>query len=83
VHLRGHDSHGRGRREGKRLGGSAGALARTAAERSPSSGADVRLDKGELKVRCPKVEVRYDAIPNITWASGTGGVVAELKGVRA
>ncbi|UQA63460.1 LptA/OstA family protein [Polyangium aurulentum] len=44
---------------------------------------NVRLDRGELKVRCPKVEVRYDAIPNVTWARATGGVVAELKGVRA
>lgn len=44
---------------------------------------NVRLDRGELKIRCPKVEVRYDAIPNVTWARGTGGVVAELKGVHA
>jgi lipopolysaccharide transport protein LptA len=44
---------------------------------------NVRLDRGDLQIRCPRIEVRYDAIPNVTWARGTGGVVAELKGVRA
>jgi lipopolysaccharide transport protein LptA len=44
---------------------------------------NVRLDRGDLTIRCPKVLVRYDAIPNVTWARGTGGVTAELKGVRA
>jgi len=43
----------------------------------------VRLAKGGLVVRAPKVEVRYDEIPNVTWARGTGGVVAEVSGVRA
>jgi len=43
----------------------------------------VRLTKGALVVRAPRVEVRYDEVPNVTWAKGTGGVVAEVKGVRA
>ncbi|MDC0747672.1 LptA/OstA family protein [Polyangium mundeleinium] len=43
----------------------------------------VRLTKGALVVRAPRVEVRYDEVPNVTWAKGAGGVVAEVKGVRA
>ncbi|MDC3962054.1 LptA/OstA family protein [Polyangium jinanense] len=43
----------------------------------------VRLTKGGLVVRAPRVEVRYDEVPNVTWAKGTGGVVAEVKGVHA
>jgi lipopolysaccharide export system protein LptA len=44
---------------------------------------NVRLDRGDLTVRSPRIEVRYDAVPNVTWARGTGGVIAEMKGVRA
>ena len=43
----------------------------------------VKLTKGSLIVACPRVEVRYDQIPHVTWAKGSGGVVAEVKGVRA
>lgn len=43
----------------------------------------VKLSKGSLTVACPRVEVRYDQIPHVTWAKGSGGVVAEVKGVRA
>ena len=43
----------------------------------------VKLTKGSLTVACPRVEVRYDQIPHVTWAKGSGGVVAEVKGVRA
>lgn len=43
----------------------------------------VKLEKGALRVRAPSVEVRYDEMPNVTWAKATGGVVAELKDVRA
>jgi lipopolysaccharide export system protein LptA len=43
----------------------------------------VRLGRKDLTVRCPHVEVRYDEGPRVTWAKGTGGVVAEVKGVRA
>ncbi len=43
----------------------------------------VRLEKGGLLVRAPRVEVRYDEVPNVTWAKGSGGVVADVKGVRA
>ena len=43
----------------------------------------VKLTKGALTVACPRVEIRYDQVPHVTWAKGSGGVVAEVKGVRA
>jgi lipopolysaccharide export system protein LptA len=43
----------------------------------------VKLSRGGMTVGCPHVEVRYDEVPNVRWAKGTGGVVAEVKGVRA
>lgn len=43
----------------------------------------VKLAKGALTVACPRVEVRYDQVPHVTWLRGSGGVVAEVKGVRA
>src|SRR6185312_1416220 len=43
----------------------------------------VKLVKGSLTIACPRVEVRYDQVPHVTWARGSGGVVAEVKGVRA
>jgi lipopolysaccharide export system protein LptA len=36
-----------------------------------------------MTLRCPRVDVRYDHVPHVTWAKGSGGVVAEVKGVRA
>lgn len=38
---------------------------------------------GELEVKCPKVEIRYDQAPRVKWARGTGGVEARLKGIVA
>ena len=43
----------------------------------------VKLARGPMKIACPRVEVRYDQVPHVTWAKGSGGVVAEVKGVRA
>jgi lipopolysaccharide export system protein LptA len=43
----------------------------------------VKLTRGEMKVSCPRVDVKYDQVPHVTWARGTGGVVAEVKGVKA
>jgi lipopolysaccharide export system protein LptA len=43
----------------------------------------VKLSRAEMKVSCPRVDVRYDRVPHVTWARGSGGVVAEVKGVRA
>ncbi len=43
----------------------------------------VALEKGAVTLRCPRVDVRYDKVPNVTWARGSGGVVAEVKGTHA
>jgi lipopolysaccharide transport protein LptA len=43
----------------------------------------VEIKKGAMIVRCPRVDVRYDRVPHVTWARGSGGVVAEVKGVKA
>ena len=44
---------------------------------------NVRLARGELKVACPRIEVKYDDHPRVTWARGSGGVQADIKGVHA
>jgi lipopolysaccharide transport protein LptA len=43
----------------------------------------VNLTKGALHVECPRIEVRYDDAPRVTWAKGSGGVTADIKGVHA
>ena len=43
----------------------------------------VKLTRGAMTVSCPRVDVRYDHVPHVVWAKGSGGVVAEVKGVRA
>ena len=44
---------------------------------------NVRLAKGTMSVAVPRVDVRYDEVPHVTWLKASGGVVAEVKGVRA
>jgi lipopolysaccharide export system protein LptA len=44
---------------------------------------NVKLTKGALTVSCPRVDVRYDDVPHVTWVKGSGGVIALVKGVRA
>ena len=43
----------------------------------------VKLARGPMTLSCPRVDVRYDDVPHVTWARGSGGVVVEIKGVRA
>lgn len=43
----------------------------------------VVLTKGDLGVRCPRFELKFDATPHLTWAKGSGGVVADVRGVHA
>ncbi len=52
----------------------------------------VKLSRGPMTLACPRVDVRYDhndrnarndRTPHVTWARGSGGVVADVKGVRA
>lgn len=42
----------------------------------------VVLSKGDLNVRCPRVELKFDASPHLNWAKGSGGVVADVRGVH-
>jgi lipopolysaccharide transport protein LptA len=44
---------------------------------------DVTVAMGELRVQCPKVELRYDQAPQVRWARGSGGVTASLNGITA
>lgn len=43
----------------------------------------VSLRRGDLKVRCQKLEVRYAEGPSIVFAKARGRVEAELRGIRA
>jgi lipopolysaccharide export system protein LptA len=45
----------------------------------------VVFTKGQdLVLRCPKIEVKYESSgPRVSWAKGSGGVTADVKGVRA
>ncbi len=44
---------------------------------------NVVLAKGNLKVSCPRIDLKFDATPHLTWARGSGGVAADVKGVHA
>jgi lipopolysaccharide export system protein LptA len=44
---------------------------------------NVSLTKGDLHVACPRIELKFDATPHVTWARGSGGVTADLRGVHA
>jgi lipopolysaccharide export system protein LptA len=43
----------------------------------------VTLTKGDLVVSCPRVDLRFDQTPHLTWAKGSGGVTADVRGVHA
>ena len=42
----------------------------------------VVLIKGDLNVKCPKFELKFDSAPHLSWAKGSGGVVADVRGVH-
>lgn len=42
----------------------------------------VILSKGDLSVRCPRFDLKFDATPHVRWAKGSGGVVADVRGVH-
>ncbi len=44
---------------------------------------NVSVKLGELRVDCPRVEIRYDDAPRVKWARGSGGVHAEMRGIVA
>lgn len=43
----------------------------------------VRVVRGDLVMRCNRVDARYDEAPNVTWAKATGDVTADWKGMHA
>jgi lipopolysaccharide export system protein LptA len=43
----------------------------------------VTLSKGDLSVSCPRIDLRFDHTPHVTWAKGSGGVTADVRGVHA
>lgn len=43
----------------------------------------VQITKGDLKVACPRIDVRFDTSPHVKWVKGSGGVVADVRGVHA
>jgi len=43
----------------------------------------VSLSKGDLTVSCPRIDLRFDHAPHVTWAKGSGGVTADVRGVHA
>jgi lipopolysaccharide export system protein LptA len=44
---------------------------------------NVTLAKGDLKVSCPRIELKFDPSPHVKWARGSGGVSADVRGVHA
>lgn len=42
----------------------------------------VVLSKGDMAVRCPRVDVKFDTSPHLYFAKGSGGVVADVRGVH-
>lgn len=43
----------------------------------------VVLSKGDMVVRCPRFDLKFDTTPHVRWAKGSGGVVADVRGVHA
>ncbi|MGO8993976.1 MAG: LptA/OstA family protein [Polyangiaceae bacterium] len=44
---------------------------------------NVTLTKGDLKVACPRIDLKFDSTPHVVWARGSGGVSADVRGVHA
>jgi lipopolysaccharide export system protein LptA len=43
---------------------------------------NVTLAKGDLKVSCPRIDLRFDQAPHVKWVRGSGGVSADVRGVH-
>lgn len=43
----------------------------------------VKISKGDLTVSCPRIDLRFEQSPRVTWLKGSGGVSADLRGVHA
>lgn len=44
---------------------------------------NVALSKGDLRVACPRIDLKFDNTPHVKWAKGSGGVSADVRGVHA
>jgi lipopolysaccharide export system protein LptA len=44
---------------------------------------NVQLSKGDLRVRCPRIDLRLEGGMHVRWARGSGGVSADVRGVHA
>jgi lipopolysaccharide transport protein LptA len=44
---------------------------------------NVQLQKGDLSVKCPRIDLKFDTTPHVTWVKGSGGVAADVRGVHA
>jgi lipopolysaccharide export system protein LptA len=44
---------------------------------------NVSLAKGDLHVSCPRIDLKFDTTPHVSWARGSGGVSADVRGVHA
>lgn len=44
---------------------------------------NVGLKKGDVAVHCPRVDLKFDQSPHVTWIRGSGGVSADVRGVHA
>jgi lipopolysaccharide export system protein LptA len=44
---------------------------------------NVSLSKGDLHVSCPRIDLKFDMSPHVSWARGSGGVSADVRGVHA
>ncbi len=44
---------------------------------------NVSLAKGDLHVSCPRIDLKFDTSPHVSWARGSGGVSADVRGVHA
>lgn len=42
----------------------------------------VVLSKGDMTVKCPRFDLKFDTTPHVRWAKGSGGVVADVRGVH-
>ncbi len=42
----------------------------------------VVLSKGDMSVRCPRVDLTFDTSPHLNLAKGSGGVIADVRGVH-
>jgi lipopolysaccharide transport protein LptA len=43
---------------------------------------NVVLSKGDMTVKCPRFDLKFDGSPHVRWAKGSGGVVADVRGVH-